>query len=104
MFMGRTCLTAGDKQKVDRRASSRGSSVSFFGSKAAMKEPTWEEAVAQQPDDAFTAYSMKETFDRGALIKHPTFGKGIVLSLDDRKMEVLFEDSKKRLAMGITPI
>lgn len=91
------------KPKVDRRASSRGPSVGFLGSQTKQKELTWEEAVADQPDDAFAAYSMRETFARGALISHPTFGKGIVINLDDRKMEVLFADSKKLLAMGITP-
>ena len=34
------------------------------------------------------------------LLNHPTFGKGIVLGEDGRKMEVLFADCKKILAMG----
>jgi hypothetical protein len=77
--------------------------VGFFGTATKQKEPTWEEAVADKPEEEFVTYSMSESFAQGALLNHPTFGKGIVLSLDDRKMEVLFADCKKLLAMGITP-
>lgn len=43
-------------------------------------------------------YSLTEHFKEGELIKHATFGLGIVTALrDGNKIEVLFEDSGKTL-------
>ncbi len=87
------------KTKVERRSAGGGSGFGF-GTSSPQKEPTWQEAVADQPDDAFTVYSMSERYTPGALLNHAAFGKGIVLSLDGRKMNVLFSDCKKILTMG----
>jgi hypothetical protein len=66
---------------------------------------TWQEAMADKSDSAFVKYSLRDNFTLGTLLSHPTFGKGIVLSTEDKKMEVLFADCKKTLAMGtiLTP-
>ena len=89
------------KPRVRGRSAETSSSQGLFGTSKNQKEVTWEEGVAACQDDEFTAYSMKVMFAKDALIAHPTFGKGIVLSVDDKKMEVLFKDGKKRLAMGM---
>jgi hypothetical protein len=88
------------KPKVVRRASNSGSNKGFISPAATTNEPTWQEAVADKPEDAFTAYAMSGSFAKGVLLNHPTFGKGIVLNVDGRKMEVLFAESKKILTMG----
>ena len=60
---------------------------------------TWQEAMADKSDAAFVSYEQKDHFYPGTLLNHPKFGKGIVLSAEDHKMEVLFADSKKLLVM-----
>lgn len=57
--------------------------------------------MADQPDAAFVAYSAKGRFTAGTLLSHPTFGKGLVLGAEGRKMEVLFAESRKMLIMGV---
>jgi len=52
-------------------------------------------------DVAFVAYTAKGQFSQGTLLSHPTFGKGIVLSAEGRKMEVLFAESRRILVMGV---
>jgi hypothetical protein len=55
--------------------------------------------MADKSDDAFVSYEQKDHFSPGTLLNHLKFGKGIVLSVEDHKIEVLFADSKKRLVM-----
>lgn len=59
--------------------------------------------MADKSDADFVNYSVREYFTHGTLLNHPTFGKGIVLSAEGNKMEVLFAESKKLLAMGMVP-
>lgn len=61
---------------------------------------TWQEAMADKSEAAFVNYTMRDYFRLGMLLSHPRFGKGIVLNVEGQKMEVLFEESKKRLIMG----
>jgi hypothetical protein len=85
--------------KADRRGSSESSRESG-SSKTRKKELTWQEAMADKSDAAFVNYTMKGYFVPGTLLRHATFGKGIVLNAEGQKMEVLFAESKKMLAMG----
>ena len=54
-----------------------------------------------QPDiEAKTAidYTMKTAFKVGSVMKHPTFGLGLVQgNLGPQKVEVLFEDGKRKM-------
>jgi len=72
-----------------------------LGSKAAEPEKSWEAYVAGQADDAFVPYSMKSRYERGALVAHPKFGKGVVTHVDDSRIDVLFADGKKKLGHGL---
>ena len=65
------------------------------------KEKSWEECAANQPDDAFAPYSLKSKFEKGALLAHPKFGKGIVVAVEEQRMDVLFADGKKKLGQGL---
>jgi hypothetical protein len=87
------------KTKSSGRA---GSEVSFGGfGKGKDKEPTWADAVSQKADDMFIPHAMTTHFLCGSLISHTVFGKGLVLSVDGAKIEVLFEDGKKKLAHAL---
>ena len=92
------------KPKVDRRDSGDESAGGSVSSNSRKKETTWQEAVADKPESAFTSYTASGRFTPGTLLNHRTFGKGIVLSVDGQKMEVLFAESKKNLAMGMAPV
>ncbi len=73
-----------------------------LGKNANAPEKSWEEYTAGQPDDAFSAYSMKSKYDRGALVTHPKFGKGVVLAVEEQRMDVLFAEGKKKLGQGLS--
>jgi len=40
---------------------------------------------------------MSTRFSKGDLITHPKFGKGLVLGVEGTRIEVLFQDGKKKL-------
>lgn len=91
--------------KTDRRASGSNSTGGSVSATARKKEATWHEAMAGKSEAEFVNYTMRGRFTPGTLLRHTTFGKGVVLSVDGRKMEVLFGDSKKLLAMdSILPL
>lgn len=75
--------------------------VSFNKSGQPESERTWEDYVGGKPDDAFVPYDMKAKFARGALISHAKFGKGIVLGVEENRMDVLFAEGKKKLGHGL---
>lgn len=85
--------------KTDRRASVSDSTEGSVSPTARKKEATWHEAMANKSEAEFVNYTIRGRFTPGTLLRHTTFGKGIVLSVDGQKMEVLFADSKKLLAM-----
>jgi hypothetical protein len=71
-------------------------------SKAAPEpEKTWDEYTAGKPEESFVPYSMKTKFERGALIAHPKFGKGVVINVEDQRIDVLFADGKRKLGHAI---
>ena len=71
-----------------------------FWAKPAAPEKTWEEAVEGRPDDAVSAYSMTSRFAKGQLVTHPKFGRGVVTDAEASRVEILFQDGKKKLGHG----
>ena len=69
----------------------------FGGSKDKESEKSWKEDVAAQPDESFVPYALSKHFDKGTLIAHSTFGKGLILNVDGARVEVLFEAGMKKL-------
>lgn len=61
------------------------------------KTYTWAEDVNGQPDSAFVPYSLTQRFARGALLQHPTFGRGVVSAVENSLIVVLFEAGAKKL-------
>ena len=68
------------------------------------KEPvkTWEEVTVDQPDGAFTPYALTTRFDKGQLVTHPKFGKGVVTFVEGARVEILFQDGTKKLGHSAT--
>jgi hypothetical protein len=73
----------------------------YFKSKTAQKQWNWETDVGAQPDDAFAAYSPTARYALNAMVTHPKFGKGVVVDVDQQRVEVLFQDGAKKLAHGL---
>ena len=63
-------------------------------------EKPWAEQLAGRADDAFVPYALAQKFEKGALLTHPKFGKGIVVKVEGPRIEVLFEEGTKKLGHG----
>jgi hypothetical protein len=74
--------------------------ASPFGSKPAEPVKTWAELLEGKTDEQFAAYAMTARYDKGALILHSKFGKGVVVGVEGPRIEVLFEDGPKKLGHG----
>jgi hypothetical protein len=71
--------------------------------KAAQNEQreTWEQAVQGRSSGDFTEYTLAGVYEVGELLRHKKFGDGVVLAmLEDRKMQVAFEEGPKTLVYG----
>ena len=64
--------------------------------KPADPEPSWTE-VESKPDESFVPFVLSSRYAKGNLILHPKFGKGLVLGVEGTRIEVLFQDGKKKL-------
>ena len=64
--------------------------------KPAEPEPTWAE-VESKPDGSFVPFALSSRYAKGDCISHPKFGKGLVLGVEGPRIEVLFQDGKKKL-------
>lgn len=71
-----------------------------FWAKPAAPEKTWDQAMEGQPDEAFVAYAMTSRYTKGQLVTHPKFGKGVVTDAEPTRVEILFQDGKKKLGHG----
>ena len=60
-------------------------------------EKSWEEQTTGRPDEAFAPYSLKQHYEKGALLSHPKFGKGVIVGVESSRVEVLFAEGKKTL-------
>jgi hypothetical protein len=63
-------------------------------------EPTWAD-VESKPDESFTRFALSGRYAKGDLIMHPKFGKGLVLDAEANRIEVLFQDGKKKLGHAV---
>ncbi len=74
--------------------------VSDYWAKPVPAEKSWEDATAEKTDDDFVAYTMAKRYAVGQLISHPKFGKGVVTDAEPLRVEILFQDGKKKLGHG----
>jgi hypothetical protein len=63
-------------------------------------EPTWAE-VEGKPDESFIPFVLSSRYAKGDLIRHPKFGKGMVITAEPTRIEVLFQDGKKKLGHSV---
>jgi hypothetical protein len=68
--------------------------------KPAEPEPQWSE-VEGKPDESFVPFALSSRYAKGDLILHPKFGKGLVLGVEGTRIEVLFQDGKKKLGHAV---
>ncbi len=71
-----------------------------FGQKPPEPELTWAEHMAKNEGAAFTPYAVTSKYQKGALIEHAKFGKGVVTQVEGTKIEVCFESGHKKLSMS----
>ena len=63
-------------------------------------EPTWAE-VESKPDGSFVPFVMSSRYAKGNIILHSKFGKGLVLGVEGTRIEVLFQEGKKKLGHAV---
>jgi hypothetical protein len=77
-------------------------SVLYKGITRPKTDDDWRQLLLDASREGVPAYKISDTYREGALLMHPTFGIGVVTKLiSPRKMEVIFESSKKLMAMNI---
>ncbi|MBE0598017.1 MAG: hypothetical protein IH614_12175 [Desulfuromonadales bacterium] len=61
----------------------------------------WESMVGRGDSESARPYSMERAFKAGELVRHPTFGMGVVKAvLPPAKVEILFQAGRKLLRSG----
>ncbi|HOV85802.1 MAG TPA: hypothetical protein PLM79_05535 [Syntrophobacteraceae bacterium] len=79
-------------------------SVLYKGVSRPKTDEDWRQLLLDASRDGVPEYKMSDTYKEGDLIIHPSFGLGVVSKLiSPRKAEVIFENSKRLMAMGVTP-
>jgi hypothetical protein len=79
-------------------------SVLFKGVNKPKTEDEWRQLLLEATKEGVPDYLINGSYSEGDLLMHPKFGLGVVSKvLTARKMEVVFDLSKKLMAMGITP-
>lgn len=79
-------------------------SVLLKGSSKPKTEEDWRARLLEASREGVPEYSMSDSYKEGDLIWHPVFGLGVVSHvITQRKMEVVYEDSKKLMAMNVIP-
>jgi hypothetical protein len=79
---------------------SEGDEESPAWAKTAAPDPSWAEVDAK-PDETFVPFALSSRYAKGDLIRHPKFGKGLVLLVEGTRIEVLFQDGKKKLGHAV---
>ena len=57
--------------------------------------------VEGKPDESFVPFVLSSRYAKGDLIRHPKFGKGMVIAAEPTRIEVLFQDGKKKLGHAV---
>jgi len=78
----------------------RQSSARIKSDPAAALRQQWETLLAGHDPATATPYRMDASFKVNTLVRHPSFGLGLVQQVGDRKMEVVFAEGTKVLRCG----
>lgn len=86
------------KPAARKASAARKSAARTTADPKAAERNEWTARQAEIEAARATDYSMEETFPVGAVIRHPTFGLGLVeRNAGEQKIEVLFADGRKIL-------
>ncbi len=79
-------------------------SVLYKGITKPKTDEDWRQLLLDASREGVPAYKISDSYREGALLLHTDFGLGVVTKvISPRKMEVIFEASKKLMAMNIVP-
>ena len=79
-------------------------SVLYKGISRPKTDDDWRQLLMEASREGVPEYKLSDTYKEGALLTHGRFGLGVVSKvISPRKMEVIFEASKKLMAMSIVP-
>ena len=79
-------------------------SVLYKGISRPKTDEDWRQLLLEAGKEGVPEYNIVDGYKEGALLRHPSFGIGVVAKLiSSRKMEVIFESSKKLMAMNVAP-
>ena len=79
-------------------------SVLYKGITRPKTDEDWRQLLLDASREGVPAYKISDSYREGALLLHTDFGLGVVTKvISPRKMEVIFETSKKLMAMNIVP-
>lgn len=77
-------------------------SVLYKGITRPKTDDDWRQLLLDASKQGVPDYKISDSYKDGALLRHSTFGLGVVTKIiSPRKMEVIFESSKKLMAMSI---
>ena len=88
------------KRTKQRSTGSRDKGETDFWAKPAEPEKSWNELVDGKADDSFVPYALSQRYTKGQLLLHPKFGKGVIVDVDAVRIEILFQEGKKKLGHG----
>jgi hypothetical protein len=84
-------------KQVNYRSKDRDVPTGGLFSPKAEPELTWAQHMAGKETAVFARYALTAKYEKGALIEHPKFGKGVVTGVEGGKIEVSFEGGAKKL-------
>ncbi|HOI95905.1 MAG TPA: hypothetical protein PK250_14460 [Syntrophobacter fumaroxidans] len=77
-------------------------SVLYKGISRPKTDDDWRQLLMDASREGVPEYRLTDSYKEGSLISHLSFGLGVVSKIiSPRKMEVIFEDSKKLMAMNL---
>ncbi len=80
-----------------------GPSVLYKGVSRPKTEDDWRQLLMEANKESVPSYQLTEVYREGDLVIHREFGFGVVSKvISPRKIEVIFENSKKLMAMNVT--
>jgi hypothetical protein len=95
------CYTCGSEHKyrISKKTSEKKPAKKRTTSRKADPEKGFERLAEKFADKIPVQYSMSGLFNNEDVIAHSIFGKGIVINTSYQKMEVMFADGMRLLAM-----
>lgn len=79
-------------------------SVLYKGISRPKTDEDWRQLLLDASREGIPGYQMSDSYREGDLINHPNFGLGVMTKIiSTRKMEVIYETSKKLMAMNVAP-